>query len=144
MSYRILSDNENRNSQSTCNNANCPTKTIYWNPQVVHSQTGRRTPLSEPFNPHIKAPVLHRCMKQYRPGVYIKKYEDPPIPHTFYHGPDPPSGVHLGISHLWINHEFVQLYKCPLCSFQNIHKDIINHHIKFASDKYHNQSSIRI
>lgn len=63
-----------------------------------------------------------------------------------YFGPKPPPGVHLGVTHLWLVDEqrFTPLYKCPLCHFQNIHKDVINHHIKFASDKYHNSSGIRI
>jgi len=74
MSYRVLPDNDNRNTQSLCNNANCPTKTIYWNPQVVHSQTGRMTPLNEPFLPQQKAPVLHRCMRSNPPTRYIKKF----------------------------------------------------------------------
>jgi hypothetical protein len=102
------------------------------------------TPLNEPFNPHIKAPVLHRCMKEHKPGIYIKKYTDEPKKEEKKPWSTPPAGVHLGTTHLWVNEEFVQLYKCPLCSFQNIHKDIINHHIKFASDKYHNESGIRI
>lgn len=58
--------------------------------------------------------------------------------------PEPPKGVLLGITHLWVDGEFVRLYKCPLCSFQNIHKEVINHHIKFAFDTYHNQSGVRI
>lgn len=61
-----------------------------------------------------------------------------------YTGPPPPPGIHLGTTHLWVNNEFVRLYKCPLCSFQNIHRDIINHHLKFAYDSYHNQSGITI
>ncbi len=61
-----------------------------------------------------------------------------------YEGPRPPPGILLGITHLWVNGEFVRLYKCPLCSFQNIHKEVINHHIKYASDKRHNESGIVI
>lgn len=57
-----------------------------------------------------------------------------------------PKGVHLGTTHLWLEDkkEFVRLYKCPLCSFQNIHREVINHHIRFAYDSYHNQSGIKI
>lgn len=58
--------------------------------------------------------------------------------------PDPPEGVILGVTHLWVGGEFVRLYKCPLCSFQNIHKDVINHHIKYAYDEYHNKSGVTI
>lgn len=152
MSYRILSDNDCHNSPGLCNNPSCPNPPIYWNPQVVHSRTGRQIPLSEPFNPQVKAPLPHQCMRQHRPGIYINKYEgyesagrnqdqkQPPPP-----WPLPlPEGVHPGTTHLWVNNEFVRLYKCPLCSFQNIHRDVINHHLKFAYDKYHNESGIRI
>src|SRR6185436_1708918 len=85
MSYRVLPDNDNRNTQSQCNNPSCPTKTIYWNPQVVHSQTGRMTPLNEPFLPQQKAPVLHRCMRSNPPNQYIRKsYGDPILDNCNY------------------------------------------------------------
>lgn len=87
-------------------------------------------------------------MKKHRPGIYINKYEGsgyeappkekPPWPLPL------PEGIHLGTTHLWVEGEFVRLYKCPLCSFQNIHKDVINHHIKFAYDERHNKSNVRI
>ena len=149
MSYRIIPDAPFRNGEGRCNSPSCPNPTIYWNPQVVHSRTGRQIPLSEPFNPQVKAPLPHQCMKKHRPGVYINKYETSEKEEDWnklkgYHGPPPPVGVHLGVTHLWYEGEFVRLYKCPLCSFQNIHKDIINHHIFYASDERHNKSGIKI
>ena len=73
VSYRILPDMEQRNSQSTCNNCS---QSITWNPQVVHSQTGRMTPLNEPWIPYTKPPSLHRCMTQKRPQHFLRKYND--------------------------------------------------------------------
>lgn len=58
--------------------------------------------------------------------------------------PTPPPDVQLGVTHLWIDGEFVRFYKCPLCNFKNIHKEVINHHIKFAYDERHNKSGVRI
>ena len=150
LSYKILSDNEFRNSPGPCNSPACPSPAIYWNPQVVHSRTGRQIPLSEPFNPQVKAPLPHQCMKKHRPGVYINKYESEEEENwnynklSGYHGPVPPPGVHLGTTHLWYEGQFRTLYKCPLCNFQNIHKDVINHHIFYSDDKRHNQSGVRI
>ena len=72
VSYKILPDMEQRNSQSTCNNCS---QSITWNPQVVHSQTGRMTPLDEPWIPYTKPPSLHRCMTQKRPQHFMRKSE---------------------------------------------------------------------
>jgi hypothetical protein len=86
-------------------------------------------------------------MKKHRPGVYINKYEGFEAPKKEEKKPWPlplPEGVHLGTTHLWVDNQFVPLYKCPLCAFQNIHKEVINHHIKFAFDTRHNKSGIKI
>ena len=138
------------NGSGMCNNPSCPNPKIYWTDKVLNADTGKKLPLNEPFT-GLRPPQIHGCMKQYKPGVFLDKYdnkgkekEEPR--RSGYTGPPPPAGVHLGVTHLWLEDkkEFVQLYKCPLCSFQNIHKDVINHHIRYAFDKYHNQSGIII
>ena len=94
-------------------------------------------------------------MKDHRPGVFLDKYdnnnnkkkeEDEWNKRKGYYGPIPPPGVHLGVTHLWLEDKkkFTPLYKCPLCTFQNIHKEVINHHIFYSVDKYHNKSGIVI
>jgi hypothetical protein len=32
----------------------------------------------------------------------------------------------------------VRLFKCPFCSFRNIHEDIVTHHIQYKNDTHHN------
>lgn len=122
-------------------------KDIFWRPPLLDKEIAYSGP--RPLNSDGR--TVHRCM---RGGT---------IDHRFYHTestsrigqqkqPPPPwplplpEGVHLGTTHLWLQDkkEFVPLYKCPLCSFQNIHRDVINHHLKFAYDSYHNQSKVRI
>ncbi len=44
----------------------------------------------------------------------------------------------IGITHLKVNGELVRLFKCPFCSFKNIHEDEITHHIKYKEDINHN------
>lgn len=135
------------NGEGRCNNPSCPNPKIYWTDKVLNADTGKKLPLNEPFT-GLRPPQIHECMKQYKPGVFLDKYdnkkkeEDDWNKLKGYTGPPPPPGVHLGTSHLWLEDkkEFVRLYKCPLCSFQNIHRDVINHHLKFAYDSYHNQS----
>jgi hypothetical protein len=149
--YRIIPDVELRNGDGHCNNPACPNPTIYWNKAVLNADTGKQLPLDEPFT-GLRPPRIHECMKQHRPGIFLDKYdnkkkeEDDWNKLKGYTGPPPPPGVHLGTTHLWLQdkREFVPLYKCPLCSFQNIYKDIINHHIFYSDDKYHNQSGIII
>lgn len=110
-------------------------------------------PLNSPYHPDSNPkPDPHLCMKSKKPGVFLDKYdnkkkeEDDWNKRKGYTGPPPPAGVHLGVTHLWLEDkkEFTPLYKCPLCSFQNIHKEVINHHIRLAFDTRHNQSGIRI
>ncbi len=48
---------ECRNTESKCNF--CGGK-IYWNPSVIHRHTGKKLPLSKPFNAHGTSPVAHR------------------------------------------------------------------------------------
>lgn len=136
--------NYGRQCYRCCNHCGNP---VLWRPPLLDKEIAYKGP--KPLEPDGR--TVHRCM---RGGT-----KD----HQFYHTEsagrnqqksDPPSsppwplplppGIHLGISHLWYEGEFVRLYKCPLCSFQNIHKDVINHHIKFAYDKYHNQSGVII
>jgi hypothetical protein len=140
------------NGEGCCNSPACPNPTIYWNKAVLNADTGKQLPLNEPFT-GLRPPRIHGCMKQHRPGIFLDKYdnkkkreEDNWSKLMGYTGPPSPAGVHLGTTHLWLEDkkEFVPLYKCPLCSFQNIYKDIINHHIKFAFDARHNESGIRI
>lgn len=147
--YRIIPDIALVNGEGKCNNPSCPNPTIYWNDAVRNADTGRKLPLDEPFIA-LRPPLIHECMKNYRPGVFLDKYnnkekeENDWNKRQGYTGPPPPPGVHLGVTHLWVDSEFVPLYKCPLCSFQNIHKEIINHHIKYTSDPYHNKSGVVI
>jgi hypothetical protein len=44
----------------------------------------------------------------------------------------------IGITHLKVNGELVRLFRCPFCSFKNIHEDEITHHIKYKDDISHN------
>lgn len=146
--YRIMPDVPFSNGEGHCNNPNCPNPAIYWTDKVLNADTGKKLPLNEPFT-GLRPPQIHGCMKQFKPGVFLDKYdnktrEQEKPQRSGYNGPPPPEGVHLGTTHLWVGGEFVPLYKCPLCSFQNIHKEVINHHIRFAYDKYHNSSNIRI
>jgi hypothetical protein len=148
-SYRIMPDVPFNNGEGHCNNPNCPNPRIYWTDKVLNADTGKKLPLNEPFT-GLRPPQIHGCMKQFKPGVFLDKYdnkkkeEDDWNKLKGYTGPQPPPGVHLGVTHLWVGGEFVPLYKCPLCSFQNIHKEVINHHIFYSNDKYHNQSGIII
>jgi hypothetical protein len=48
---------ECKNTESKCNF--CGGK-IYWNPSVIHRHTGKKLPLSKPFNAHGTTPVAHR------------------------------------------------------------------------------------
>jgi hypothetical protein len=151
--YRIMPDIPFNNGQGRCNNGNCPNPAIYWCKAVLNADTGKQLPLNEPFT-GLRPPQIHGCMKEYRPGVFLDKYdnkgrkekeeEDNWNKRKGYTGPPPPPSVNLGVTHLWYEGEFRKLYKCPLCHFQNIHKDVINHHIRYASDKYHNSSGITI
>jgi hypothetical protein len=120
---------------------------VLWRPPLLDKEIRYRGP--KPLNPP-DGTFVHRCMRGGTQGrgffktepVQPKKEEEikPPWPLPL------PEGVHLGTTHLWLKdkNEFVPLYKCPLCNFQNIHKDIINHHIKYAFDTYHNQSGLVI
>ena len=122
---------------------------ILWRPTELDKEIAYRGP--KPLNPPYGREV-HRCMRGgTKDGQFyhteptsrqnpksIEKQPPPPWPLPL------PEGVHLGTTHLWVNNEFVRLYKCPLCSFQNIHRDVINHHLKFAYDSRHNQSGITI
>ena len=51
---------ECKNTESKCNF--CDGK-IYWNPSVIHRNTKKRLPLSEPYNGHGTKPVAHRGCK---------------------------------------------------------------------------------
>ncbi len=118
---------------------------IFWRPPLLDKEIAYKGP--KPLN-QPDGRTVHRCMRggtkdgqfyhTYSTNRNDKKEPPPPWPLPL------PEGVHLGTTHLWVNEEFVRLYKCPLCSFQNIHKDVINHHIQYAFDKYHNSSQIRI
>jgi hypothetical protein len=48
-----------------------------------------------------------------------------------------PQDIVLGVTHLQINGELVQLYKCPFCNFRNIFEDEITHHIRYRDDVKH-------
>jgi hypothetical protein len=43
----------------------------------------------------------------------------------------------LGVTHFSINGELVRIYRCPFCSFKNIHEDEITHHIRYKEDFVH-------
>lgn len=51
---------ECKNTESKCNF--CDGK-IYWNPSVIHRNTKKRLPLSEPYNGHGTKPIAHRGCK---------------------------------------------------------------------------------
>ena len=125
-------------------------ESILWRPPLLDKEIFYKGP--KPLN--LDGRTVHRCMRggtkdgrfyHTDPASQLNEKsatKQPPPPWPL---PLPP-GVHLGTTHLWLEdkREFVQLYKCPLCSFQNIHRDIINHHIKYANDEYHNKSGITI
>jgi len=71
--YRIIPDRSLTNREDICNNPNCPRPTIFWNPSVVHPQTGRSLPLNEPFTMQ-RPPQRHKCMISNPPPKYISKY----------------------------------------------------------------------
>jgi len=71
--YRIIPDRSLTNREDTCNNQNCPRPTIFWNPSVVHPQTGRSLPLNEPFTMQ-RPPQRHKCMISNPPTKFINKY----------------------------------------------------------------------
>jgi len=73
--YRIIPDIPLRNGEGKCNNNTCPKPTIYWNDAVRNKETGKKIPLSEPFIGE-KPPVIHSCMREYRPTKYINKTND--------------------------------------------------------------------
>lgn len=129
-------------------------KDILWRPRLLDKEIAYKGP--KPLSPP-DGEFVHRCMRggtkdgqfyHTDPASILKpkssEKQPPPSPPPW---PLPlPEGVHLGTTHLWLQDkkEFVPLYKCPLCSFQNIHKEVINHHIKFAFDTRHNKSGIKI
>jgi hypothetical protein len=141
--------NYGRQCYDHCNHCFQP---VLWRPPLLDKEIAYKGP--KPLNPP-DGRTVHRCMRGgTKDGRFYhtdptsrqadqseQKQPTPPPPPW----PLPlPEGVHLGTTHLWVNNEFVPLYKCPLCHFQNIHKDVINHHIKYSSDKYHNASGIII
>ena len=73
--YRIIPDVELTNGNGHCNNPSCPKPTIYWNDAVRNKETGKKIPLSEPFTGE-KPPVIHSCMRTYKPSKYINKTND--------------------------------------------------------------------
>ena len=118
---------------------------ILWRPPLLDREIAYNGP--KPLE--MDGKKVHRCMRggtkdgrfyHTEPTSRQSPEKQPPPP-----WPLPlPEGVHLGTTHLWVNNEFVPLYKCPLCSFQNIHKEVINHHIFYAFDTRHNKSGIII
>ena len=122
-----------------CNHCGEP---VLWRPKELDPEIAYRGP--KPLNPP-DGRTVHRCMRGgTKDGRFYKTEAVIPKKEEKKPWPTPPPGVHLGTTHLWVEGEFVPLYKCPLCSFQNIHKEVINHHIRFAFDKYHNSSNITI
>ena len=115
---------------------------ILWRPTLLDKEIVYKGP--KPLNPPDGREV-HRCMRGgTKDGRFYKTEAAVPKKEEKHPWPTPPPGVYLGTTHLWYEGEFKRLWKCPLCSFQNIHREVINHHIKFAYDEKHNQSGITI
>jgi hypothetical protein len=139
------------NGKGICNNPKCK-QDIYWNSLVRHPETGRQRPLNSPYYPDTGAePDIHECMKKKPPGQFINKYQEEdrikelkkPPEELFPNIPRPyPPGVKLGITHLYVNNQFVYLYKCPYCPFQNIYESEIDNHITFTMDKRHEDKDL--
>jgi hypothetical protein len=49
-----------------------------------------------------------------------------------------PDDVILRVTHLSLNGELVTLFRCPFCSFKNIHEDEITRHIRYKKGSKHN------
>lgn len=121
---------------------------ILWRPPLLDREIAYNGP--KPLE--MDGKKVHRCMRDgTKDGRFYKteplsvqREEENWNKRKGYTGPTPHAGIHLGVSHLWVEGEFLRLYKCPLCNFQNIHKEVINHHIFYAYDERHNKSGIII
>lgn len=106
---------------------------ILWRPPLLDKEIAYSGP--KPLN---KDATVHRCMLQgTKDGRFYKTKPVKEPENPFRTWPDPPVGVILGESHLWVDGRFTPLLKCPYCNFRNIHPDTMTHHIRFTVDKSH-------